>query len=427
MKALKIIINTLLSLLLIAALLCAVLSFTTSRLFARDQLSSLIDKLPAGEKILQYEHLPQEEKESDFYDVLADTIPVQVALAVNISSDNAKTCQEGAFAYVKEKQDEKYVYSDLNDLADDLCDAYVETAIKEKIINPKEYFTYMNVNRERVRTTKGALLEETMRQKYRTVIGELKDQDFFCSLDIDNQNTFAYVLKEGSSAAKMQNGLYELLEKQADDKFNEAFMNYISCLAGENKEDIAIEKESYIKEVSDSVYSYLEDQGLSLNLLDKEKADKVISQSAKDYLYPKLSAYLPSYANTLSSVPAPLLSLLKLALNGKLFYITAGICAVLALLIILIGKKTSLPFIGLSLLLSGAFIFFSKTQNTKAADNLTTLVQNANNPLSFIVEDLVNAFMTAFSSSGIYLAIAGLIFLVLAFLFRNKKTAKAQL
>ena len=102
MKTIKISIQILLSLLLIPCIICSCLLFNASAFFQKDNISGILSELSSGNRILRYEYLSEDKDEDDFYAKLAETIPVQVALVVDISSENARICQEGAFEHIKE-------------------------------------------------------------------------------------------------------------------------------------------------------------------------------------------------------------------------------------------------------------------------------------------------------------------------------------
>ena len=202
MKTIKISIQILLSLLLIPCIICSCLLFNASAFFQKDNISGILSELSSGNRILRYEYLSEDKDEDDFYAKLAETIPVQVALVVDISSENARICQEGAFEHIKELDLQSFVYNSLDLLANELATGYTQTAIDKKIINPNAYISYLNVHHERVTDTKKNLLMDTMYQKYRTILIGLDDENYFCALNADGRNTFLYILSSGRKAAE---------------------------------------------------------------------------------------------------------------------------------------------------------------------------------------------------------------------------------
>lgn len=422
MKISKVIGSLLLSLLLIVGLLCAGLSFTASRLFQKDELTSVISGIPTGQKILQYEYLPEDGEAVDIYKKLAEVIEPQVALAVNLSGENAVICQNGAFAYIQSKQDDKYAYTTLNPVAEDLGVGYTQTAVADNIINPNKTMTYKNVKNERVYTKMEPLLLETITAKYKSILEVLKMQDFFCSLDIDQLDPFAYLLRTGKDAAKIQNGLYRTIEKKTGELFNEQLLAYFERLKDDNATYDTIAQQTLNETLLPEVYAYIHDLGFSEEKLDTDKANAVIIHSITNQIAPKLYDCLPSYENTVSSLPSFILPVLRKALDGNLTYYCLGAAAVLAVILLLIGKAKALPFISLSILLAGAAAYFGKSYSVRLSDALSTAMIDSGNNLSFIIPDFVKVFLDRFSMIGIYAAIGGLVLLILSLLLGRKKT-----
>ena len=424
MKKPKIFTTILLSLLLIVGLLCTGVFFAASQLFQKENVTSLLNGVSTGEKILQYEHLPEDTEQSNIYDRLAREVPLQVALVVGISEKDAEICQNGAFAYLKSRQLDKQAYTTFDSIAEELGIGYTQTAVADNIINPNEIVTYMNVLRERVRIKKEPLLLETITTKYKTVLDQLKNDGFFCSLDIDQKNPFAYLMLTGRDADVMKNGLYQVMENKVGEIFNERLLNYIDRLKGDSQADATIAQQTLNETLLKEVYAYIHDSGYSEEKLNLDKANATLISSITNYISPKLFDCLPSYDDTVSSVPSIALSLIRTTLQGKLTYIGIGVCAVLALLILLAGKKIALVFLSLALLLSGGASFFSKTYSLKVSDFLMNAMNGSGNPLSFLVPDFVASFMNRFSTLGIYLGAAGLVLLIASIIFRSKRTAE---
>ena len=138
MKKPKIFTTILLSLLLIVGLLCTSVFFAASQLFQKENVTSLLNGISTGEKILQYEHLPEDTEQSNIYDRLAREVPLQVALVVGISEKDAEICQNGAFAYLKSRQLDKQAYTTFDSIAEELGIGYTQTAVADNIINPNE-------------------------------------------------------------------------------------------------------------------------------------------------------------------------------------------------------------------------------------------------------------------------------------------------
>ncbi len=421
MKLSKIIGTLFLSLLLAVSILCAGLLFNASQIFQRDDLASLVKEIRTGEKILEYEYLPEDVETVGIYDGLKQVIEPQVALAVNVSGDDAVICHNGAFAYVESLQDEKYAYTSLNLVAEDFGKGYTQTAVADNIISPNKTMTYKNVKNERVWTKMEPLLLETITTKYRSVLDVLRMQGYFCSLDIDQLDTFAYLLRTGKESATIRNGLYHTIENKIGEIFDEHFLNYIDCLKDEGQTYETIAQQTLNETLLKEVYAYIHDQGFSDEKMDIDKANATLLRSISSHIAPKLYSCLPSYTDTVSGVSPTVLSLLRKTLNGNLTYICLTVAGTILLLMLLIGKKAVLPFAGITLLLSGASAFLSKSYSLKLTDYLTKVMAESGNDLSFLVPDLVNVFLNRFSTLGIYAAIAGAVLLLLGIVSGRKK------
>ena len=421
MKTSNIIKSILLSLLLIVALLCAALLFSAAQIFQKENLTAAISDIPTGQKILQYEYLPEDTEKVNIYDKLAEVIEPQVALAVNVSGENAVICQNGAFAYVRSMQDENYAYTSLDPVAEDLANGYTQTAVADNIISPNKTMTYKNVKNERVWTKMEPLLRETITAKYKSVLDALRMQDFFCSLDIDQLDTFAYLLCTGKDAAAAQNGLYRSIENKVGEIFDEHFINYIGCLTDGSTPYTTIAQQTLNETLLSEVYAYIHDLGISDEKLDLDRANATLLRSISGRIAPKLYSCLPSYEDTVASVSPTILSLLRKTLDGNLTYLCLGIAGVLGLLLILAGKRKAPFFLGLSFLLSGAAAFFSKSFSGKLSDVLTAAMTEAGNNLSFLIPDFIKVFLERFSALGIYAMIGGGVLLVLGLLLGRKK------
>jgi hypothetical protein len=421
MKLSKIIGTLFLSLLLAVSILCAGLLFNASQIFQRDDLASLVKEIRTGEKILEYEYLPEDVETVGIYDGLKQVIEPQVALAVNVSGDDAVICHNGAFAYVESLQDEKYAYTSLNPVAEDFGRGYTQTAVADNIISPNKTMTYKNVKNERVWTKMEPLLLETITTKYRSVLDVLRMQGYFCSLDIDQLDTFAYLMRTGKESATIRNGLYHAIENKIGEIFDEHFLNYIDCLKDEGQTYETIAQQTLNETLLKEVYAYIHDQGFSDEKMDIDKANATLLRSISSHIAPKLYSCLPSYEDTVSGVFPTVLSLLRKALNGSLTYICLAVAGAILLLMLLIGKKAALPFAGIALLLSGAAAFLSKSYSLKLTDYLMKVMTESGNGLSFLVPDLVNVFLNRFSTLGIYAAIAGAVLLLLGIVSGRKK------
>ena len=421
MKISKIIGTFLLSLLLTVSVLCAGLLFTGSQIFRTENLSSLVSEIDTGAKILQYEYLPEDGETVDIYDALSKEIEPQVALAVNVSGENAVICQNGAFAYVQSLQDETYAYNSLNPVGDDFGIGYTQTAVADNIINPNKTMTYKNVKNERVWTNMEPLLLETISLKYKTALDVLRMKDFFCSLDIDQLDPFVYLMRTGKESATLQNGLYRAMENKVGEIFNEHLLNYIDCLKDDTKTYATIAQQTLNETLLPEVYAYIHDAGFSDEKLDLDKTNASLIRSITSHIAPKLYSCLPSYEDTVNGVPARVLSLIRKALDGSLTYICLGVAGALLVMMLLAGKKLALSFLGIALLLSGAGAFFSKSYSYKLTDYLTKAMTDSGNNLSFLVPDLIDAFVKRFSTLGIYAAIAGVAILLLAIVLGKKK------
>ena len=423
MKTIKLIFQTLLSLLLIVGLVCSILLFSTSDFFKKEKLSSTLSDIYCADKILQLEYLSEDIEENDFYKKLSEAMPVQVALVVDVSGDNAKTCQDGAFEYIKENNVDKYAYNLLDALAESMGEGYTQTAIDKNIINPKQYVSYLNVQSERVTDTKENLLKETIVQKYKTELYKLVGEGCFCNLNVDQKTSFLYVLRSGKQGAQTQNRLYKLVENETEKLFDEHILNYFERLKGNNTEMNVVDSDEYTDLIKSSTYKFVEDEGLSLEFVNKEMADRILETGIRNGLYPKFEISLPSYEDTVSSLPEVAVSLISKLLNNKFTYVALGVSMFLIILIVLVGKKTSLYFLSFSLFISGLLVFVSKFYSSKLSDNVVSAMMNSKGTTYVLVRDLINRFMTGFSNYGIYLEITGLILLVLSVLLNRKKVS----
>ncbi len=421
MKLSKIIGTPFLSVLLAVSVLCVGLLFNASQIFQKENLSSLVKEIRSGEKILEYEYLPEDVETVDIYDGLKEAIEPQVALAVNVSGDNAVICHNGAFAYVESLQDEKYAYTSLNPLGEDFGVGYTQTAVADSIINPNKAMTYKNIKNERVWTKMEPLLLETITTKYKSVLDVLRMQNYFCSLDIDQLDTFAYLLRTGKEAAVLKNGLYHTIENKIGEIFDEHLLNYIECLKDENQTYATIAQQTLNETLLNEVHAYIHDQGFSDEKMDIDKANATLLRSITSHIAPKLYSCLPSYKDTVSGISPAILSLIRKALNGNLPYICLAVAGVLLLMMLLVGRRTALSFAGIALLLAGAAAFLSKSYSLKLTDYLTKVMTESGNNLSFLIPDFVSVFLNRFSTLGIYAAIAGAVLLLLGIVFGRKK------
>ena len=99
MKTIRII-GILLSLLLITEILCAGTLFASSKVFEEESLNTILSQIDTGKKIMDYEYLSEDIDSTDIYEQLAQAIPAQVALSVNVSGQEAVICQDGALQQI---------------------------------------------------------------------------------------------------------------------------------------------------------------------------------------------------------------------------------------------------------------------------------------------------------------------------------------
>lgn len=422
MKTIKISIQILLSLLLIPCIICSCLLFNASAFFQKDNISGILSELSSGNRILRYEYLSEDKDEDDFYAKLAETIPVQVALVVDISSENARICQEGAFEHIKELDLQSFVYNSLDMLANELANGYTQTAIDKKIINPNAYISYLNVHHERVTDTKKNLLMDTMYQKYRTILIGLDDENYFCALNADGRNTFLYILSSGRKAAETQNEVYRLIEEKTDAFYDEHLLNFFEKLRGNDTDHELIKSEEYVNCIEETIFNYLEGLGLSFEFADKEIVHRKLEPGIRNDLYQRFVDSLPLYEDTIALTPAPILSLINRLFDASLSYIGIGVCLLIILLIVSIDKKLSLYFIGASIFISGLIIMFGRSFSSTIVERLISTAGQAGNALSIIVPDLAERFLNGFSTYGIYFLIAGVLLFVLSIFVNRKKT-----
>lgn len=424
MKTIKIFIQALLSLILVSAIVCSCLLFNASAFFKSENLATVFSELSSGSRILNYKYLSENKTEDDFYASLSDAIPVQVALVVDISSENARICQEGAFEYVKNQNLEGFVYNSLDLLAEELSTGYTQTAIDNNIINPDAYITYMNVHRERVTDTKRNLLMETIYQKYRAILSALDGEGYFCALNADGKNTFLYVLSSGNKAIRMQNELYHLIEEKSDVLYDEHLLNFFERLKGNSTAYELLDAGQYANCIEEEIFSFIEGQGLSFEFADKEIVHRKLEPGLKNDLYQRFVNALPLYEDTVSSTPAPVMSLIPRLFNNSLTYIALGICLLAILLIIVADRKRSLYFIGAALFISGLIITSGRLFSTDISERILAAADQTKNALSIIVPDSFERFLINLSAVGICLIVFGAAIFFLSILVNRRKTAE---
>lgn len=420
MTTTKKIICLLMSLLLSLLIFVTVVFFNASKIFDENKTDLILKESKIGEKLMGYSHQESNEKEIDIYKALAEKIPNQPALAVNISGEHSNLCQKGAFEYAKEKQDEKYGHTSLDNFVSDLATGYVNTAISNGYINPNQYMTYKNVHNERVYVQKGTLLMDTMLIKYRDIINNLIQDDFFCALDIDQKNTLLYILSTGKDAIDTKDNLYRLVEEKIDGIFVSHIKSFINRLLDADKPYEIIEEASLKDVMKEVLDNYLKSIDIPDEYLDKERYDSTLEKSVHDYIYPRLFDSLPSYESTVSSLPSIVLKEIGLLKNNTLFFIGVTLCVLLILLLLKIGKIKSLLFIGIGAVVSGGMMFSLKYFAANIINIILSSIEGLQTSLNLIIPGFASYLFENISRMGLYILPIGLLMIVVSLLFRKK-------
>ena len=423
MNIFKKILCSLIGLILTVAIFITTVFFNASKMLEKDSIESILISSNVGEKLMGYIYLDNNEKEIDIYEALKESIPTQSALALNISSDKAEECQNGAFEYIKEKQSDKYAYITMDTLIDDLSTGYVNTAISKGYINPNQYMTYKNVHNERVYTQKGILLMDTMIPKYKSIINRLADDGFFCTLDLDQKNTLVYLFSTGKQAIDTKNNLYHLIEEKISQIYNSHFMSFFDCLLNGESSYQTIDEASLIDTMNDLVNDYLKTINISDENIDKDRLQRTLNSSVHSYVYPKLDEAIPSYESTIDSIPSIAIKGLGLLKNNTLFFIGLVLCALLIGLLLMIGKKKSIIFIAVAVLISGIVMFISKYFMSQIIEGLLLETENVQTSLNLVAPGFISKFITDLSQSGLYISIIGLLITIASIVLLKKKEA----
>ena len=416
MKIIKNIFKLILSILLTVGLLGTCASFAVNRILQESELDSVIRDSSVGKQIMNYEYLPEDIEEKEFYSDLYEAMPVQVALVANISMENAELCHKEAFERVKEKHNELFAQYSGNQLAEDLGEAYTQAAVDRGIITPGDLVYFMGSNHE-----VESLVKETMIKKYEEILAVLKDEGAFCALNIDQENTFTYVLQNGKEAAQTQNGIYHSVEDRINEIYRFELLNYLGQLKGKDTESVGLTYEQFEEDMRNGVYDYLRSQNISTELIEDKWCNKELNRSIKNAIYPAFTPYLPSYEGTMDSLTPIMQKGLGLLLSNVTTYILAGISLLLLILLFLVGKGGSLSFAGIALLLSGGLLFASRFFSEKLTDTLMQAVTSSGNKISILIPVFVKHLARSVSSLGIWIAGAGFILFLLSLLFGRKK------
>lgn len=417
MNFIKNVFKLFLSLLLAAGLLGTCLSFAGNRILQENELGSVINDSEVGKQIMNYEYLPEDVEEKDFYSSLYDAIPVQISLVTNISMEDAELCHREAFEQVREKHNELAAQYSSEQLAKDLGEAYTKAAVDHGIIRHGD-LVYFNGSNQEIEF----LLRKTMIRKYEAALDELKDNGSFCALTVDQKYPFAYVLQTGKEAAETQNGLYRFVEDRIDEIYRTGLLKFLSRLKGNDAEAEELSYEQFEQDMRTGIYDYLHSQNISTDQIEDKWCNKTLNSSIKNTIYPEFESCLPTYERTIGSLAPFLQKGLGMLLNNVSTYILAGVSALLLILLFLVGKKGSLPFLGIVLLLSGGILFVIRFFSEKPADLLTQAVASSGNKISILIPAFVRYFAQIVSGLGIWLAGAGFIFFLLSLLFgRSRK------
>jgi hypothetical protein len=418
MKFIRTILKLIMSILLACIIICACATFFAARMLQKEEVSSLIREASVGKQIMNYADL-EDSDDRDVYTRLREEIPVQVVLTANLSGDDAKICHEGALSSLEEMQIHTFAFSDMKTAIEALTEGYLDSGIDQGVIVPGRTIYYTTMY-GRTRSRMDDLVRETVGIKYRDIMNKLADEDFFCSLDIDQKNTFAYLISTGKDKAEIQNGLYRQLEERYETIYSDAFNSYLERFRN-NTETETLSSENFEADIMEAVYGYLATKGISLEYLNTEKSDRVLLQSIQKDIWPSLSSFLPSYESTSKALPAIALTALKMFLNNTVTYILAGIAALLGLILLLAGKKRAIGFLGFSFLLSGAALYLSRMLPARYADALTQRLIDSGNKIYVVVPAFFKAFTERLNVPSIVLAAAGLVLIILSLLINRKK------
>ena len=413
MKTRNTVFSVSLSLILLIFIFISAVFFVTPRIFEKETFDQILSDSKIKERIMGYENPEKEEEKTDVYEMLSENIPDQVCLALNLSGKDAALCQEGAINYVKEKGDDKYAYTKLAPFTEDLATGYTEAAIANRFIRPDHYYGYQTLQSGKVYEKERDFLKNTMISKYRTFIERFADEGLFCGLDLDQKNTFAYLLLTGRDSQDMKYGLYKKIEEKVDSIIRERYSFLIGSLFEERQSLKEIDEISFTQDIRNIISEYLESNGYSEELLNPNITEQVIQKSIHNYIYPRLYENLPSQENTLSALPQAAIKGLRYLNNDTLFYIGIGLSVLLAILIFLIARSKAPLFIGIPILLVGIVLFLTKNYTPQLTDRTLSFLSDPNTGPALFIPQLIRVFSSRLSSIGIYLMAAGAILFVL--------------
>ena len=419
MKFLKTLFSLILSILLALCVVLTCFVYKAQEVIKPENIKNVMSNSAIGEKILGYQYLDENIKEEDFYTFLCNNIQEPSALVLDFSLDKAKTCHEAALEYIKDIVDSNCAYTNMNKLAQDLTDGYCKAAVEKGLINPNSNITY-RTQKAWLTKKRGVLLDETIRAKYQEYLEKMIADGNICSLDIDQKSSFAYMLRTGKAGATTQNEIYKVIEDQADRVCAEALSNYVNDVVYNTNNYKKPEKNEVITMVSESIFGYFHLNGINDDDVRNGYVERIIKESSESFIYPKIASFLLSYDQTTAQLPDYVSKLLPLLTNRNVLYGLIGVCVLLGVLLILINKKKSLLYIGISLIIAGAALYALKPNHLLLLDRFLY----SNIKIEDVFKGIINSVTkTIIDNNTIAIALSGvgLLMSVSSFILRTKK------
>ena len=419
MKFLKALFSLILSILLALCVVLTCFVYKAQEAIKPENIKEIMSNSAIGEKILGYQYLDENVKEEDFYTFLCNNIQEPSALVLDFSLDKAKTCHEAALEYVKDMIDSNCAYTNMNKLAQDLTDGYCKAAAEKGLINPNSNITY-RTQKGWLTKKRGVLLDETIRAKYQEYLEKMIADGNICSLDIDQKTNFGYMLRTGKASVTIQNEIYKAIEDQTDRVCAEALSNFVNDVVHNTNNYKKPEKNEVITMVSESIFGYFKLNGIDGDDLRNGYVERMIKESSETFVYPKISSFLPSKEQTTAQLPDYVSKLLPLLINRNVLYGLIGVCVLLGVLLILINKKKSLLYIGISLIIAGAALYVLKPNYLPLLDRFLYSNINIEDVFKGIINSVTKTIIDN-NTIAIALSVVGLLMSVSSFILRTKK------
>ena len=417
MKYLKALFSLILSLLLSLFIVLTCFVYKVQKTIKPENLQQILLDCSIGEKLLGYHYLNEDVAEIDFYTFLCNNIQEPSALVLDFSLDKAKVCHEAALEYVKDKIDNNAVYTNLDKLSQDLTDGYCNAAIEKGLINPNSNITY-RTQKAWLTKKRGVLLDETIRAKYQEYLLKMINDGDICALDIDQKNAVGYLLRTAKANVTTKNELYKSIEKHMSMVCADALADFLSDILYNTKSYKAITKDDVTVSVSDTITEYLNSNGINDDDIRNGYVTRIIKESSETFVYPKIASFLPSDLSTIQ-LPENLSKIAGLVTNRSLLYGLIGAFVFLVAVLILINRKKSLLYIGISFIVAGVLLYILKSNHMILLNKYLYSFIELTEIYKTIIDKAVFNIIDNLKIAVISL-VAGILMIISSFLFKTK-------